>query len=40
MSYMVVKLLPYLVLALAIGLIVGWYSCPGLDHSDYERDGE
>jgi uncharacterized membrane protein YbjE (DUF340 family) len=26
-DYLIVKLLPYLALALAIGLFVGWYSC-------------
>ena len=37
---MIVNLLPYLMLASAIGLVVGWYSCPGLDQADYERDLE
>ncbi len=30
MTYLIIKLLPYLALAFTVGLTVGWYSCPGV----------
>lgn len=27
MDYLIVKFLPYLLLALCLGLVVGWFSC-------------
>lgn len=31
MTYLIIKMLPYLALAFAIGVAVGWYSCPGVE---------
>lgn len=27
MEYLIIKLLPYLILSLGIGMFVGWFSC-------------
>lgn len=32
MEYLLIKLLPYLMLSLGMGLFVGWFSCRRADH--------